>query len=146
MPTFFTLEQARALLPQVRALIEQAVGSKEQYRISDEWTQNFIRRVMMLGGVLVDRVPFERNRDLQNRSALRLKSAVESIQELGVLVKDLDAGLIDFPTLFRGNEVYLCWRLGEDDLQFWHGVNEGFAGRRPIDDDFIEHHRGRAAD
>lgn len=146
MARFFSLEQARELLPRVQGLIEQAIESKAQYRVSEDWTHSFVRRVMMAGGVLVDRAPFERNRDAQMRSAARLKASVEAIQDLGVLIKDLDTGLVDFPTLFRGSEVYLCWKLGEDDVEFWHGVNEGFAGRKSIDSDFIENHRGRAGD
>ena len=57
-------------------------------------------------------------------------------------MKDLDVGLVDFPTLFRGEEVYLCWRMDEDDIDHWHGVNEGFAGRKPIDKHFVDNHRG----
>jgi hypothetical protein len=67
---------------------------------------------------------------------------MERIEEMGVVVKDLDVGLVDFPTLFRGEEVYLCWRMDEDDIDHWHGVNEGFAGRKPIDQHFVENHRG----
>ena len=64
------------------------------------------------------------------------------IQENGVVVKDLDIGLIDFPTLFRGEEVYLCWKLGETGIRFWHGLDEGFRGRKPIDEEFLANHRG----
>jgi hypothetical protein len=49
---------------------------------------------------------------------------------------------VDFPTLFRGVEVYLCWKLGESGIEFWHGVDEGFRGRKPIDQDFLDHHEG----
>jgi hypothetical protein len=69
---------------------------------------------------------------------------MDSIQEIGCLVKDLDIGLLDFPTLYRGREVYLCWRLGEQRIEHWHGVDEGFRGRKPVDDDFRENHRGEA--
>ena len=58
------------------------------------------------------------------------------------LVKDLDSGLIDFPTLFRGDEVYLCWKLGESGIGFWHKIEDGFPGRKPIDQDFKDNHRG----
>ncbi len=146
MPRFFTLEQARELLPRAKALIVKAVAAKAEYHSAEGWTQDFVRRVMLLGGVLVDRAPYERNRNSQIRAGERLKSAVEEIQSLGIVVKDLDVGLIDFPTLFRGNEVYLCWRIGEDDLSYWHGVNEGFAGRKTIDKEFLDNHRGREAD
>jgi hypothetical protein len=51
---------------------------------------------------------------------------------LGVVVKDLDAGLVDFPAERDGRAVFLCWQLGEDEVAFWHGVEEGFAGRKPL--------------
>jgi len=74
-----------------------------------------------------------------------LRNAIESVQELGCVVKDLDIGLIDFPTLFRGEEVYLCWKLGEPVIAFWHGVDEGFRGRKAIDRDFRDNHCGDSA-
>jgi len=55
------------------------------------------------------------------------------LEELGVTVKDLDSGLLDFPSLRHGAEVELCWRVGEDAVAYWHGIGEGFAGRKPID-------------
>jgi hypothetical protein len=64
---------------------------------------------------------------------------------MGVLIKDLEVGLVDFPTLFRGEEVYLCWRMDEADIDHWHGIHEGFAGRRPIDRHFLDNHRGENA-
>ena len=73
------------------------------------------------------------------------RALVERIQEMGCVIKDLDIGLVDFPTLFRGEEVYLCWKMDEPGIGFWHGVHEGFAGRKPIDQDFLEHHQGDLA-
>ncbi len=146
MPRFFTLEQVREFLPRVNRLLQQAMESKAQYQGCEEWSDNFTRRIIMLGGVLADRGPFIRNRDLQARSGARLKSSVEDIQSMGVLIKDLDIGLVDFPTLLHGDEVYVCWQFGEQDIAFWHGVDEGFAGRKTIDQDFVENHRGRDAD
>jgi len=57
---------------------------------------------------------------------------VDRLEQLGVLVKDLDSGLVDFPALRHGEEVLLCWQVGEDDVAYWHGVEEGFAGRKPL--------------
>jgi hypothetical protein len=71
-----------------------------------------------------------------------LTECVESIHELGVQVKDLDIGLIDFPTLYHGGEVLLCYRLGETGIGYWHDTSDGFAGRRKIDRDFVDHHSG----
>jgi hypothetical protein len=145
MPRFFTLAQVRDLLPRVKTLIEQAVDGKAQYEAAQEWTQDFAHRVTLRGGILVDRTAYVLNKDKQERGAERLKSAVEEIHSMGVLIKDLDIGLVDFPTLFRGEEVYLCWRMGEADVRFWHGVHEGFQGRKAIDQEFLNNHRGREA-
>jgi hypothetical protein len=102
-------------------------------------------RVSMMGGMAMDRDKAIDARNRRDAVAAKLRGAVEQVQELGCVVKDLDTGLIDFPTLFRGEEVYLCWRLGEPAIGFWHGVDEGFRGRKAIDQDFLENHRGDRA-
>src|SRR5271154_3728473 len=142
MPRFFNLAQAQGYLPRVRELIQQAVQSKSDYERSSGKIQAIRGRIAILGGVLVDRLDFGQTSRLKDTSVEKLKSAVEEINELGVLVKDLDVGLIDFPTLLRGEEVYLCWKLGESGIRFWHGIHEGFGGRKEIDQEFIEHHQG----
>jgi hypothetical protein len=71
-----------------------------------------------------------------------LENSLQAIAELGVQVKDLDTGLVDFPTLYRGGEALLCWRLGEAGIGYWHGVEDGFQGRKRIDAEFLDRHRG----
>jgi hypothetical protein len=66
------------------------------------------------------------------REALAIAHCVTAIQELGAVVKDLDLGLVDFPALRDGQEVLLCWQVGEEDVAHWHGLEDGFAGRRPL--------------
>ncbi len=83
-----------------------------------------------MGGVRMDRAQSLEQKNRREAAAGALKQSIEKIQEFGCLVKDLDIGLIDFPTLFQGQEVYLCWKLGEDGIRFWHGVHEGFRGRK----------------
>ena len=141
----FTLEEAESLLPEIEKSIREAIASKSELEQSETALQAINQRVIMLGGVLVDRSAVYQNRLRRDQSAERLKAAIEEIQESGCVIKDLDVGLVDFPTLFRGEEVYLCWKLGEQGISFWHGTQEGFAGRKPIDADFREHHRGDAA-
>jgi hypothetical protein len=58
--------------------------------------------------------------------------SVARIHELGALVKDLDQGLVDFPARRQGEDVLLCWRVGEDEVGYWHGLEEGFSGRKPL--------------
>lgn len=141
----FTLEQAESLLPDIEITIRDAVSSKTSFAEAESALQAITQRVMMLGGVLVDRNVVQNNKTRRDNSAERLKTAIEKIQEMGCVIKDIDVGLVDFPTLFRGEEVYLCWKLGESGIRLWHGTSEGFAGRKPIDDDFLENHRGDAA-
>ena len=142
MPRFFTLQQAEQLLPQVESAIRDAISLKSEYQQAEDDRQNFSHRVTMLGGMLVDLSQVREQKERRESLAHQLQEALEKIHEYGCVVKDLDIGLIDFPTQFHGQEVYLCWKLGESGIQFWHGVHEGFRGRKPIDQEFIEHHRG----
>ena len=142
MPRFFTLQQAEQLLPEVEPAIRDAIALKSEYQQAEAEWQDFAHRVTMLGGVLVDHSQLREQKNRRESLALHLKELLEKIQEYGCVVKDLDIGLIDFPTQFHGQEVYLCWKLGEPGIQFWHGVDEGFRGRKPIDQEFLEHHRG----
>ena len=125
--------------------MREAVALKTQYQEAEEGLQSFAQRVAMQGGVVVDRQAVLQNRAQRDQYGQSLKDAVEKIQEFGCVIKDLDTGLIDFPTLFHGQEVYLCWKMGESGIGFWHGVDEGFAGRKPIDREFLENHRGDRA-
>jgi hypothetical protein len=142
MPRYFTLTEARAALPLVGRSIREAVQAKAHYLEAENAIQNLAQRILMMGGLNVDTGAAEAWKAQYDSNAQALKNAMERIEDLGVLVKDLDIGLVDFPTLFRGEEVYLCWRMDENDIDHWHGVNEGFNGRRPIDKHFVENHRG----
>jgi hypothetical protein len=138
----FTLAEAQGLIPRVDRLLRQALESKAAYEAAERAIQQFTERVMVMGGVVVDRRHALENKARRDSAAKQLRAAVEGVQEMGCLIKDLDIGLVDFPTLFRGVEVYLCWKLGEAGIGYWHGVDEGFRGRKAIDKDFLDHHRG----
>lgn len=142
MPRYFTLRQAERLLPQVESAIRDAIALKSEYQKTESEIQEFQRRVSMQGGVMVDRAGFLDRQRRRDSTAQQLKAAIENIQEYGCLVKDLDIGLLDFPTLLNGQEVYLCWKLGENGIHFWHAVEDGFRGRKPIDQNFLEQHQG----
>lgn len=142
MRRFFTIQQAEQLLSDLESAIRDAIQLKSEYQQAEGELQNFARRVMLLGGVVVDHTQIQNQKSRKDSIAGRLKGVLEGIQESGCLVKDLDTGLVDFPTHFKGEEVYLCWKLGEPKIGFWHGVEEGFRGRKPIDEEFLEQHRG----
>ena len=141
----FTLHAAERLLPGIENELRGAIASKAAFEEAQNELQAIAQRVMILGGVLVDRDKINQHKLRRDQQGQNLKTAVENIQEMGCIIKDLDIGLVDFPTLFRGEEVYLCWKLGEPAIEFWHGIHEGFAGRKPIDEEFRETHRGDAA-
>ena len=145
MPRYFTLAEARAALPVVGRSIREAVQAKAHYTEAEKAIQNLVQRILMMGGINVDTVAAEAWKAQYDSNVQTLKNSMERIEDLGVLVKDLDIGLVDFPTLFRGEEVYLCWRMDENDIDHWHGVNEGFNGRRPIDKHFVDNHRGEGS-
>ncbi|MGP0073853.1 MAG: DUF2203 domain-containing protein [Bryobacteraceae bacterium] len=142
MPRFFTLQQAETILPDVETAIREAISLKTEYeRTQSDW-QSLAQRVAVMGGMRMDRAHVVEQKNCREEAGHALQQAVERVLEFGCLVKDLDIGLIDFPTLFQGEEVYLCWKLGERGIRFWHGVTEGFRGRKPIDSGFLERHRG----
>ena len=142
MPRRFTLAEAQGLIPRVDRLLREAIEFKSSYEEAEKQIQSFQERVAMMGGVSVDRKRAMEARTLRDGAASQLRNAIEQVQEVGCLIKDLDIGLIDFPTTYRGNEVYLCWKLGEDAIEHWHGVDEGYRGRKRIDRDFLDHHEG----
>ena len=133
MPKRFTLAEAQRLIPRVEELLREAIEIKASYEEGEKQIQSIQERVMMMGGVSLDREKAAQARTQRDGAAARLRNAIESVQEAGCLIKDLDIGLIDFPTNYRGVEVYLCWKLGEDRIRFYHRQDEGFAGRKPLD-------------
>jgi len=130
------------MLPQVREWMREAVALKSQYDEAEKAVQSLTQRINMMGGIVANRERAAGDKARRESTAQRLRAVLEQFQESGVLVKDLEKGLVDFPTLFRGDEVYLCWKMDEPSIQFWHEVHAGFAGRKPIDQDFLDHHQG----
>ena len=108
--------------------IRDAVTAKARYQEADEALQTLGQRILMRGGIMVDTAAAEAWKAQRDSGAQTLKATLGRIEDLGVLVKDLDVGLIDFPTLYRGQEVYLCYRMDENDIDFWHGRRKVLPG------------------
>jgi hypothetical protein len=140
MPRYFTLAEAEQMLPEVDKALRDALFHKSEYQAADEELKRTTQRVRMSGGSRVDQGAFLATRARRDTSAAALKEIFDRIEEIGVLVKDLEIGLIDFLTLYRGKEVCLCWKLGEERIAFWHGMEEGFRGRKEIDEEFRGNH------
>ena len=128
---FFTPEEANEALARVRPLVERMVAARRMLLEVQRRQAELVARVASNGGGLSPPDVSAVAAEVQQTSA-ELVAVVEELQELGVQVKDLDRGLVDFPCLYRGREVLLCWELGEDEVAYWHGAEEGYAGRKPL--------------
>lgn len=146
MPRYFTLSQCEPLLPQMERALRDALSYKAEYQKAARELDASVQHIRASGGARVHTGAHLALRARRDTSAAALKSALEEIENAGAMVKDLDIGLIDFLSLYRGREVCLCWKLGEDRIRFWHGAEEGFRGRKPIDDDFRRSHGGGSAE
>src|SRR5579863_7128529 len=130
----FTLDEAQLLLPVLESLLRTALRAKESMEEFDSEQQALHHRVFLNGGMFLDIVSLARRKAERVKSEQRLKDAIAEIDSIGVQVKDLDIGLLDFPCEVEGQTILLCWKLGEKAITHWHGVQEGFAGRKPIDE------------
>jgi hypothetical protein len=135
---YFNRDEAEELLPLIEHCLEQARVSKETVEALDGELNRATTDIMMLGGSFPPYKELATNRSQREESATQLKEAIEQIQETGCLIKDIDEGLVDFPAIRGGKEVYLCWKMGEERIEFWHGIEEGFAGRKPLEDEESE--------
>ena len=141
-PRFFSLVEAEGRLPEVESLLRNLLQLREDYGRSEAELNRIHQRITMAGGMIPPRSEIERLRSRKDAAAQGLKSSIEKIQEIGCQLKDISTGLVDFPTLSHGKEVYLCWQLGETGISYWHHVEDGFRGRRAIDAEFLASHRG----
>jgi hypothetical protein len=140
MQRYFTLREAESVLPEVEQAIRSALELKRFYVEAEQVLQDEASRIQMSGGAMVNSARLSAEKSRRDTCASQLKNAIEQIHSHGCEVKDLDIGLIDFRTFYRGDEVCLCWRLGEEGISWWHGLEEGFRGRRPVDADFMANH------
>ena len=130
---FFTEEEANAALTVVRPTVKRLVAARKLFVDAVRRLETVQGRVAGNGGSLDP----QRVRDVQEgaaEAAAAITEIVAELEALGVQVKDLDEGLVDFPAQHpeRDEPVLLCWRLGEDEVSYWHGLDEGFAGRKPL--------------
>ena len=130
----FTLEEAQSLLPVLESLLRTAITSKKVMEEFEAEQQALAHRVFLNGGMFLDVVPIARRKAERVKAEQRAKDALAEIDSIGVQVKDIDIGLLDFPCAVEGQTVLLCWKLGEKSITHWHGTQEGFAGRKPIDE------------
>jgi hypothetical protein len=130
----FTLAEAQLLLPILESLLRSAINGKKIMEEVEAEQHAIQQRVFLNGGMFLDVVALARRKAERVKAEQRARDALAEIDSIGVQVKDIDTGLLDFPCLVDGQIILLCWRLGEKSITHWHGTQEGFAGRKPVDD------------
>jgi hypothetical protein len=130
----FTLDEAQTLLPILESLLRAAIAGKKLMEEIEGEMQELSHRIFLHGGTHVDVVAVARRKAERGKAEQRAKDALAEIDSIGVQVKDLEIGLLDFPCVVEGRTVLLCWKSGESSITHWHGMEEGFAGRKLIDE------------
>ncbi|MFZ0743358.1 MAG: DUF2203 domain-containing protein [Terracidiphilus sp.] len=132
----FTLDEAQSLLPLLEALLKRAIEGKKAAETAEVGLSELAQRIYLAGGMRVDVAKVTQQRKEVESHLQRVRETVAEIDSIGVEVKDLEAGLLDFPCRLDDEIVLLCWRMGETAIEHWHTVEAGFNGRQPVDDRF----------
>jgi hypothetical protein len=120
----FTREEANALLPQLTAMLSQLQDSKDE--LTDAEAHEALSEAAPANG------GGEEGRQV-GVAFLEVRRLLETIEQSGIVLRDIDRGLVDFPALLEDREIYLCWELGEDEVAFWHDMDSGYGGREPLE-------------
>jgi hypothetical protein len=132
----FTLDEAQSLLPLMESLLKRAIESKQAAQEVETRIAELGRRIYLAGGMRVNVAEAGRTRAEMDGHLQRVKESIAEIDAIGVQVKDVDTGLLDFPCRVDDQVVLLCWKMGEASIEHWHTIEDGFKGRKPLDDRF----------
>jgi hypothetical protein len=135
----FSLTEAERLRTQIEPILLEAMDSRRKMAELDVQLRALSERIQRSGGLMVSYEKAAKRHIERNRLEEAIQAGIERIHSTGCLIKDLDVGLLDFPSRIDNQEVYLCWRLGEDRIRFYHRQDEGFAARKPIDPRDADH-------
>jgi hypothetical protein len=139
----FTLSEAQTILPLVEALLIKAQDAARKAAELESEMQQLTQRIFLSGGMHVNVSAAAKRRAEREKALQEAQDTLGEIDEIGVQVKDLDQGLLDFPCLLDGETVLLCWKRGEKEIGWWHTTESGFAGRRPLDSRFGKNEKER---
>jgi hypothetical protein len=130
-PRFFTVDEANEALAELRPVAERMVAHRRALLVAQARQRQLVVQIAGNGGDLSPGEVRDAAEEVA-READAIADCVRAINEVGAQVKDLDEGLLDFPARRGDEEVLLCWKVGEAEIAFWHGLEEGFAGRKPL--------------
>jgi len=139
----FTLDEAQMLLPVLESLLRRSIEGKQLIEKIEAEFQEVSQRIFLNGGTQVDIAHLAVRKAEKEKALQRVKDALAEIDSTGVQVKDLDVGLLDFPCRVQDQVILLCWKLGEKQITHWHGLEEGFQGRKPIDQTITRAGKGK---
>jgi hypothetical protein len=139
----FTLGEAQTLLPVLEGLLRRAQAAGARAAELELEMQILSQRIFLSGGMHINVVAAARRRAERDKCVQEAKDTLAEIDAIGVQVKDLEQGLLDFPCTIGGKTVLLCWKLGEKEISYWHSPEDGFEGRKPLDARFGETERDR---
>jgi hypothetical protein len=131
MDRVFTLQEANAAVQELRPIVERMVEHRRNLTLAQALQSELITRIAGNGGDMVPSDLREAQEAIE-REAAAIAECADRINAVGAQIKSLEDGLLDFPAKRGDDDILLCWRLGEEDIQYWHAADEGFAGRRPI--------------
>jgi len=129
---YFSVADVEALIPELTRLMEQVMSANAEAGEARERLQAEQRRIDLAGGGFLDRRAWRADKDRIEHLTAEIERGLGEIAELGGAPKDLSLGLVDFLHLRNGREVNLCWKYGEREIRHWHGLDEGYAGRKPL--------------
>ena len=132
----FTIDEAQSLLPVLESLLKRAIEGKQAAEQVESELSELARRIYLSGGMKVDSNSVATQRADMDTHLKLARESIAEIDAIGVQVKDLEAGLLDFPYRLDDQVVLLCWRMGETAIEHWHTVDSGFQGRQPVDERF----------
>jgi hypothetical protein len=132
----FTIDEAQSLLPLLESLLKRAAEGKRAAQAIESELSELGRRIYLTGGMRVNLAETGRKRTEMEAHLQRVKESIAEIDSIGVQVKDVDQGLLDFPCRVDDQVVLLCWRMGETAIEHWHTIEGGFQGRKPVDERF----------
>jgi hypothetical protein len=129
---YFSVADVEALIPELTRVMKQVMSANVEANEARERLQAEQRRIDLAGGGFLDRKAWRADKDRIERLTAEMQRGLGAIAELGGVPKDLSLGLVDFLHLRNGREVNLCWKYGEREIRHWHGLDEGYAGRKPL--------------
>jgi len=132
----FTLDEAQSLLPVLESLLKRAIEGKRSAEEAESHLSGLAQRIYLSGGMRVNPAVVAQQRAALESHLSKVKESIAEIDAIGVQVKDIESGLLDFPFKLEDEVVLLCWRMGETSIEHWHTVEAGFKGRQPVDDRF----------